>query len=143
MSEPRAVVLAMLAALNAGDLDAAVAAFALDAENHGRRVGHDGMRAVFEAQRLAFPDWHHEVVQTVVEGSVVVTRSMLSGTHTGRLAGPMASRLFGGALEGLEPEGRRVEIQAIHVWEVEGDRIVRHWATRDDLGMRRQAAGTS
>ena len=138
MTEPLAVVQAMLASLNAGDLEAAVAAFAPDVENHGRRVGHAGMRAVFEAQRTAFPDWHHEVVQTVVEGSTVVTRSRLTGTHTASLGEPMASLLFGGALAGVEPAGRRVKFAAIHVWEVEGEHIARHWATRDDLLLRRQ-----
>ena len=131
----------MLASLNAGDVDAAAAAFSTDVENHGRRVGRQGMLAVFGAQRVVFPDWHHEVEQTVVEGNTVVTRSVLSGTHLGSLSGPMASLLFGGALDGIEPAGRRVTFSAIHVWEVEGDQIVRHWATRDDLLLRRQAAG--
>ena len=51
----------------------------------------------------------------------------------------MASLLFNGALHGIEPAGRPVRIQAIHIWEVGEDGLISaHWANRDDLGMRDQ-----
>lgn len=129
----------MIDALNQGDIDHALSHFDPSVENHGRQVGRDGMRRVFEAQQQAFDRWHHEVVQTVVEGTTVVTRSILSGVHRGTLVEPMASLLFGGAVRGIEPSGRTVSIQAIHIWEVGEDGLIRaHWANRDDLGMRRQ-----
>lgn len=134
-----ACVLSMIAALNAGDIDATVAHFDADIRNHGRRVGLDGMRAIFDAQRRVLPDWHHELAQTIVEGSTVVTRSFLSGTHSGILAEPVNSFMLNGAPKGIEPQGRSVRIQATHIWEVsEDDLIVVHWANRDDLGMRTQ-----
>lgn len=129
----------MIDALNRGDIDAALAHFDPAVENHGRRVGLEGMRAVFEAQQVAFADWHHEVVQTVVEGTTVVTRSILSGIHRGTPAEPMVSLLFHGALRDLEPSQRPMRIQAIHIWELGSDGLIRaHWANRDDLGMRQQ-----
>ena len=132
-------VLSMIEALNDGDIGAALTHFDPDVHNHGQKVGHAGMRVVFEAQRVAFPDWHHEVVQTVAEGSTVVTRSFLSGTHHGTPVEPMGSLLFSGALRGIEPVGRPVRIQAIHIWEVGADGLIAaHWANRDDLGMRGQ-----
>lgn len=138
-----ACVLSMIAALNAADIDATVAHFDPEVLNHGRRVGREGMRAIFDAQRLVFPDWHHALAQTIVEGSTVVTRSFLSGTHSGTLAEPMNSFMFNGALKGIEPEGRSVRIQITHIWEVsEHDLITVHWANRDDLGMRRQLTET-
>ena len=131
----------MIDALNRGDIDAAVAHFDPATENHGRPVGPDGMRAIFEAQRAAFDDWHHEVVQTIVEANNVVTRSNLSGIHRRVLAEPMASRLFHGALRNLKPAGRPMRIQAIHIWQLGDNGLIRaHWANRDDLGMRRQLA---
>ena len=129
----------MVDALNAGDIELTLAHFAEDVRNHGTKVGRAGMRAVFDAQRRAFPDWHHEVLQTIARPATVVTRSMLTGTHRGGLDEPMASRLFNGALRGVEPTGRVVRIQAIHIWEFsDDDLIVSHWANRDDLGMRQQ-----
>ncbi|HUR16117.1 MAG TPA: ester cyclase [Candidatus Limnocylindrales bacterium] len=137
-------VLSMIDALNRGDIDAAIAYFDDAAENHGRRVGPEGMRAVFEAQRIAFDDWHHEVVQTLVDGTTVATRSILSGVHRGTLPEPMVSLLFNGALRGIVPTQRTVRIQAIHIWEVGSDGLIHaHWANRDDLGMRAQlSSGT-
>jgi len=132
-------VLSFVRSINAGDIDAAVAHFDPDVHNHGRKVGHAGMRAVFEAHREVFPDWHHEIAQTVTEGSTVATRSFMSGTHRGTLDEPMISLLFNGALRGLEPEGRSMRIQATHIFEIgDNDLIVAHWANRDDLGMRSQ-----
>lgn len=129
----------MIEALNRADIPSAVAHFDPAILNHGQPVGLDGMQRVFEAQRMAFPDWHHDVAQAIADGPTVVTRSFLSGTHQGRLGEPMASLLFHGALRGLEPTGRTMRIQAIHIWEV-GDNglITAHWANRDDLGMRAQ-----
>jgi predicted ester cyclase len=132
-------VLSFVRSINIGDIDAAVAHFDADVYNHGRKVGHAGMRAVFEAHRVVFPDWHHEIAQTVTEGSSVATRSFLSGTHRGTLEEPMISLLFNGALQGVEPEGRSMRIQATHIFEIGNDNlIVAHWANRDDLGMRSQ-----
>ncbi len=104
--EPSSRVLSMIELLNRGDITGAVAHFDPGVHNHGRPVGREGMRRVFDAQRSVFPDWHHEVVQTITEGLTVVTRSLLSGTHRGALLEPMASLLFHGALRGLDPAGR-------------------------------------
>lgn len=80
-------------------------------------------------------------MQTVTEGATVVTRSILSGVHRATLDEPAASRLFHGALRGIEPRQRSVHIQAIHIWELGSDGlIVAHWACRDDLLMRQQLA---
>lgn len=138
---PALYVQSMIDALNRGDIDAALDRFDPAVENHGRRVGLDGMRAIFEAQHKAFADWHHDVVQTITEGDIVVTRSILSGIHRGKVDEPMVSRLFHGALRGIEPAQRAVSFQAIHIWELGSDGLIlAHWATRDDLGLRDQVS---
>lgn len=131
-------ITALVAALNDHDLDRAVALFAPDAHNHGRTAGPDVMRALFGAQRSAVPDLHHEIEALHVADTVVTTRSVLSGTHLGTVPEPFTTRLFNGALAGIEPAGRTFRIDAIHVWETRDGRIVGHWACRDDLGMRDQ-----
>ena len=41
-------------------------------------------------------------------------------------------------LAGTEPTGVEVSWTFIHIWRVEDDRIVEHWACRDDLGLLHQ-----
>jgi ketosteroid isomerase-like protein len=44
--------------INRQDAAAAAAFYTLDAKNHGRAVGREGMRKVFETLFAAFPDFH-------------------------------------------------------------------------------------
>jgi predicted ester cyclase len=39
---------------------------------------------------------------------------------------------------GHEPTGKSFEVEHIHVYRLEGDRIAEHWGARDDLSMLRQ-----
>ncbi len=135
---PVDTVRALVAALNNHDVERATGFFAPEGHNHGRPSTPETMRAVFLAQRGAVPDLHHEVEAIHQDGDVVVTRSMLSGTHTGVVPEPLSRRLFNGALADLEPSQRRFRIQAIHIWETAHGLIVGHWACRDDLGLRAQ-----
>jgi predicted ester cyclase len=41
-------------------------------------------------------------------------------------------------LAGTEPAGVDVSWTFIHIWRVEDDQIVEHWACRDDLGLLHQ-----
>ena len=41
-------------------------------------------------------------------------------------------------LDGLEPTGRRIEWEFVHLFRVRDGLIVEHWAVRDDLGLLRQ-----
>ena len=41
-------------------------------------------------------------------------------------------------LAGTEPTGVEVSWTFIHIWRVEDDQIVEHWACRDDLGLLHQ-----
>ena len=135
-----ALISELVAALNDHDLDRAVSFFASTPHNHGRPTTPEGMRALFAAQRAAIPDFHHEVEAQFIAGNVVTTRSMLSGTHVGTVPEPFTTRMFNGALAGIEPTGRRFRIQAIHIWDTADGLIAGHWACRDDLGMRAQVS---
>jgi lactoylglutathione lyase len=44
-------------------------------------------------------------------------------------------------LAGLPPTGEAVRWDFIHIWRVEDDLIVEHWACRDDVGLLAQAGG--
>lgn len=44
---------------------------------------------------------------------------------------------------GIEPCGRTVEIDEIHIWRIEDGRLREHWGLRDELGALRQMGGTA
>ena len=117
---------------NRRDAAAAAAFYAEDAVNHGRRVGRDGMRKVFEALFSTFPDFHYEILEETEEGERVVCKVRMTGTHRGE---PTLPEAFSGMLAGVAPTGRRVEVLQFHSFRVRGSRIVEHAAVRDDLGM--------
>jgi len=60
-----------------------------------------------------------------------VVRQVEKGTHLG----DPQSDLAGGRLRGVDPIGRRMEIQVIHVYRVTGGWIAEHWQARDDLSL--------
>ncbi|MGH9791005.1 MAG: ester cyclase [Candidatus Acidiferrales bacterium] len=120
--------------LNRGDVKAAALDFAEDTKNFGRPVGREGILRVLEDIYTTFPDWRMEVVEMIAEGDSVVVRCTASGTHRG--IGRRA--VNGGMLLGVEPTGKRFEVQHIHWYKLRDGKIVEHFATRDDIGMMRQ-----
>ena len=54
----RALVRRLIEAHNRQDWEAAVACYAPDATDHGRRVGREGFGRVYRSLYTAFPDYH-------------------------------------------------------------------------------------
>ena len=133
--DPVALVRGVYDALNRGDAAAAARYYAHGAVNHGQVVGRNGMRAVFEGLLSTFPDIRFELGECVVQDDRVVCLLVMTGSHLGR---PTTPTLFQGALTGVEPTGRRVEVRQAHEFRIEAAEIVEHGAIRDDLGMLRQ-----
>jgi steroid delta-isomerase-like uncharacterized protein len=121
-------------ALNSGDMNAAAEIFAEDCRNHGRQVGRAGVRAVLNDIQSTFPDFQMTILNSVVEGEWVVVRCTFSGTHRGVGRIPVN----GGMLVGVQPTGKRFEVQHIHMYQLRNGKIAEHFANRDDLGMMRQ-----
>jgi steroid delta-isomerase-like uncharacterized protein len=121
-------------AFNRGDLDAAANCFAEDCQNHGRKVGRDGVRTVLGEFKTNFPDARLTTLNSVVEDEWVVVRCTYSGTHRGTSYVPVD----GGMLVGVQPTGRTFEVQHIHMYRVFDGKIAEHFASRDDVGMMRQ-----
>ena len=120
--------------LNRGDVKTALQNYAEDTKNHGRPVGREGLRRVLEDIYTTFPDWRMEAVETIAVGDSVVVRCMVSGTHKGIGRLP----INGAMLIGVEPTGKRFEVQHIHWYTLKDGKIVDHRANRDDIGMMRQ-----
>ena len=70
--------------------------------------------------RAAFADVVVTPHELVAADEHVAVRLRFQGLHVGRFAG-------------LEPCGRTVEWEEIHLWRVHDGRLVEHWAGRDDL----------
>jgi predicted ester cyclase len=120
--------------MDKGNVQAALLNFAADAENHGRRVNKQILQLILEDICRTFPDSKDEIVDIVAEGDNVVTRTKVSGTHTGTGKLPVN----GGLLVGVPPTGKHYEIQHIHWFKLRGGKIIAHWANRDDVGMMQQ-----
>ncbi|HEX2829362.1 MAG TPA: ester cyclase [Burkholderiales bacterium] len=122
--------------INRRDAQAAAAFYAQDAKNHGRTVGRDGMRKVFEALFSTFPDFHYEILEATAEGERIVCKVKMTGTHRGEPAA--LPEAFGGMLTGVAPTGRTIDVLQFHSFVVRGDEIAEHSAVRDDLSMLKQ-----
>jgi predicted ester cyclase len=100
----------------------------------GRGVTRDMLKGNLEDIFTTFPDWHSEIIDMVADHDVVVTRNRVSGTHKG-----VAKRAVnGGMLVGVQPTGKRFEVQHIRWYKLRDGKTVEHRAVRDDIGMMRQ-----
>jgi len=95
-----------------------------------RKGGHAGMRHIVTVWRTAFPDLHYEIQEEIVHEDKVVTRVLMRGTHLGEFQqGVGPGRIMGT----MAPTGRSFEADQIHIWRVQGGKIVEHSASRNDL----------
>jgi predicted ester cyclase len=118
--------------INRQNAAAAAAFYAMDAKNHGRTVGRDGMRKVFEALFAVFPDFHYRIEEATADEERVVCKVTMTGTHRGE---PTLPEVFNGMLKGAAPTGRSVTVLQYHSFRVRNGMISEHAAVRDDLGM--------
>ncbi|MBT4889589.1 MAG: ester cyclase [Rhodospirillales bacterium] len=128
----KSVVEGLHAIWNSGDLEAIPDIYSTDFVVHWSKSakvpdshGHAGVKAVIEETRTAFPDWHENVVDMVIEGDRVVTRYISTGTHKG-------------PFEGIPPTGKPIEIDEISIYRIEGGKIAEQWCMADDLALLNQ-----
>jgi predicted ester cyclase len=79
------------------------------------------MRQVVEWLRAHFPDLRMHVQAMVADGDHIAARVRSEGTNLGPLNGAIAAT------------GRRFDAEQAHWFRVAGNRLVEHWAVRDDL----------
>lgn len=87
--------------------------------------GPDGYRANVEMVRAAFPDMEVIAEDLVAEGDRVAYRYTIIGTHQG-------------ALMGIEPTGKEVEIAGMGIARIEDGTLVESWSNVDVFGMMQQ-----
>ena len=124
----RAVVEQLIAAINAHDLPACGALFSDDARlvaATGRVLDREGMGRLLQSTLQAVPDATVRVDRWIVDGEMVATEEVLSGTHQGSFAG-------------LAPSGRHVDIPMVHITRVADGRIVERVTYHDTAAILRQ-----
>jgi steroid delta-isomerase-like uncharacterized protein len=121
-----------VAALNAHDSAAAQELVAPDMANHAaipEAQGAAGMARILGKIWKAMPDWRMTCEDVIAEGDRVVCRVRVRGTQTG----PLEMAIFP-----LPASGRETSTEQIHIFRIDGGRVVEHWAGRDDIAMLRQ-----
>lgn len=83
--------------------------------------GAAGVAAVVSSLRQAFPDFHLEIEDVVVDGDKVWLRMVGSGTNDG-------------SFMGNPPTGRTMRTDVFDVLRVRDGSIVEHWGVPDRLG---------
>jgi predicted ester cyclase len=87
--------------------------------NHAR--GPEGVKAVIASLHRAFPDYRLSIEALCVQGDLVWTRNVATGTHHGPFFG-------------YAPTGRSMRVTVFDVLRVVGGKVVEHWGVPDRLG---------
>jgi steroid delta-isomerase-like uncharacterized protein len=123
----------LFAALNANDLDAAVALVGPTAEVRtpgATFAGAEGYRAWLVTLFRAIPDMHHEMRGMAAESErTVAFEYRVTGTFTGPLATPKGD---------APPTGNAIDMLGADFWEFEGGLIVAYHVYYDQLEFFRQ-----
>lgn len=117
-------------AWNAGKLDVlseliASGAAMHDPGNPGVGSGPEGMKQLISTYRGAFPDTQFTIESQMVEGDRVLTQWRARGTHKG-------------ALMGVPPTNRVVEITGMTLTRYANGKGVESWTNWDTLGLMQQ-----
>jgi steroid delta-isomerase-like uncharacterized protein len=89
------------------------------------RRGIEGVRFGVTRIRTAFPDWHERVLDVFGSADRVASRYVSTGTHRG-------------TFWGIEPTGRRIEIEEISIFRIAGGRVAEQWCMFDELARLQQ-----
>jgi steroid delta-isomerase-like uncharacterized protein len=111
---------------NRGNVDVADELLAPNAVIHEPVAGTPAdLKAVAAEFRTAFPDWHSTVEEMIAEGDSVAERWTGRGTHRG-------------ALQGIPPTGKRVEVAGVVFYRFEDGRIVEFRGRFDTMSLMQQ-----
>jgi predicted ester cyclase len=89
----------------------------------GKVNGPLHMHTTAEWLLAQFPDLHMTIESLVAEGDTVACRVFSEGTNLGKFNGI------------LPPTGKRFAARQSHWFRIENNKLVEHWATREDLPM--------
>jgi predicted ester cyclase len=100
-----------------------------------RGTGPEAFQELAKWLRAAFADLHYDIHIAAAEGDVVTVNSTMNGRHVA----PIVFYTEDAAVDtAFPPTGRTFAITQSHWFRFEDDKIVEHWANRDDLGQAQQ-----
>lgn len=102
-----------------------------------RQGGPAGFYATALWLRAAFSGLHFEIHETAEQDDLVVFHVTMSGRHTGEFVSYQPDTTTVDAA--MPPTGKAFAITQTHWFRTRDGLITEHWASRDDLGMARQA----
>ena len=89
----------------------------------------DGVKRLFAALHVAFPDLRATIHDQLAEGDRVATRKTFRGTHRGEFLG-------------ISPTGRMVTFDVVDIVRIDKGRIAEHWNVVDLMGLLQQIGMT-
>jgi steroid delta-isomerase-like uncharacterized protein len=112
---------------NQGDETAIDRYIPLDAKGNDPDFGsgREGFKNQWRKWRVGFPDLHFEIVDLISEGDKVLTRWVLTGTHTGEYLG-------------LPATGKSIRIEGMSLDRIEDGWVAEGFDGWDALALRRQ-----
>lgn len=82
----------------------------------------EGVKQIIGLERAGFPDIRFTVDHEVEEGDYVIQVATATATHQGRIFG-------------VEPTGKQVRWQQVHVARMRDGRMAEHWGVSDLAGL--------
>lgn len=80
--------------------------------------GIRGIKDAVSSHRASFPDWTEHIEDILADGDKVAIRVSSTGTQRGKFMD-------------LEPSGRKITIEEIHIFRIENGKIVEQWGMPD------------
>jgi predicted ester cyclase len=120
VTEPAAVVRAIIAARQEDDLEACLRYIAAESLDQGRRVTREDWRQKWEQMRAGCPDMETITEHSVENGEWVANRYTIRGTLTGDFFGQPAT-------------GERFEARGMDMVRVRDGRLIEHWAFAEPI----------
>ncbi|SRR6266542_6943961 len=91
----------------------------------GMQPSREGFRQILAKFREAFPDMRLTIEDEFADGDTVIQRGYFTGTHTGEY-------------NGIPPTGKKVKMNAIHIWRFANGKAVENWVQIDQLSLMQQ-----
>jgi steroid delta-isomerase-like uncharacterized protein len=115
-----------LGAGNLGVIDELVADNFIEHEEFpGLQPNKEGLKQFFSMLHSAFPDLRMEVHEMLADDDLASARVTATGTHEGEFMG-------------LQPGGRRIDVQIFDMLRIRDGQVTEHWGVVDSMTMMRQ-----
>jgi predicted ester cyclase len=101
--------------------------------DHGGEVENTGIEGMRETLR-----WLHETYDDISS-----TTEDLIATDDRVVARVRFRATPKAAIAGVEPNGRPIDVEHIHIWRVADGKLAEHWMVRDDLAAMRQMTAST